>query len=75
MEDVEAIKSAVCSGIKGIFTAHGSNLEDLKLNPALHTLIHQNFIERILFLDDKKKGELANCYALNRINLAYEKIK
>ena len=30
-EDVTAINYAVCSGIKGIFTAHGGNLNELKL--------------------------------------------
>ena len=36
-EDVQAINYAMCSGIKGIFTAHGSSLEDIALNPALAT--------------------------------------
>ena len=35
VEDVEAINYAVCCGIKGIFTAHGGNLEEINLNPAI----------------------------------------
>ena len=74
MEDIEAIEAAVCSGIKGIFTAHGSSMQDLKLNPALNSLIKQNYIERVIFLEENNKGEVASAYALNIMNLTYEKI-
>ena len=36
-EDVEAIKIATCSGVKGLFTAHGKNLEEVIKNPELKT--------------------------------------
>ena len=31
-EDIEAIEYAMCSGVKGIFTAHGNSLEEILLN-------------------------------------------
>ena len=71
-EDVEAIKEAVCSGIKGIFTAHGSSLDDISINPSIKDLLMSHVIERIIFLDSKKiKGEIEKVYALNKINSEY----
>ena len=72
MEDVEAINYAVCSGIKGIFTAHGASLEDLSLNPAIKSLINTHIFERIIFLSNKgQKGEIDKVYSLNKINSDY----
>ena len=51
MEDVEAIKYAICSGCKGLFTAHGSNFEDIFFNPIIKSLIGTNILERIIFLN------------------------
>lgn len=70
-EDVEAIQYAVCCGIKGIFTAHGASMEDLKLNPSLQTLIQLHIFERVIFLDKKTKGEISKVYNLNRMNSEY----
>jgi stage III sporulation protein AA len=53
----------MCSGVKGIFTAHGSSLEDIKLNPNIKELIENNCFEKIIFLSDKKaKGEVERIY-------------
>ena len=49
-EDVEAIKQALISGIKGIFTMHGKNLEEIKLNRNINELIENKQIETIIFL-------------------------
>ena len=49
--DVEAIKYAVTSGVKGIFTAHGNNIESIKNSPILKELIEIKLIDRIIFLD------------------------
>jgi len=57
-EDIEAIKYAVCSGVKGIFTAHGANIEEIKQNPILSQLIEKNVIDKILFLDNRRKIQL-----------------
>ena len=51
-EDIEAINYAVCSGIKGIFTAHGDSIEDVIKNPILGKLYNTNTFERFLFLDE-----------------------
>ena len=42
-DDAEIINYAICSGVKGIFTAHGSCFTDLKLNPEINKLINLNF--------------------------------
>lgn len=71
-EDVEAIHEAVCSGIKGIFTAHGGSLEDISINPSIKDLLKSHVMERIIFLDSKKmKGEIEKVYALNKMNSEY----
>ena len=49
-EDVEAIKEAISSGVKGIFTMHGKDLEDIKNNKEIYELVENKQIEKILFL-------------------------
>lgn len=72
IQDVEAISYALCSGIKGIFTAHGGDLEDIKLNPAIHKLIEECAFERIIFLTDKReKGEIEKIYEIDKLNKNY----
>ena len=58
LEDIRAIEKAVCSGVKGIFTAHASSIEELKQNPNLKTIIESKIIQRIIVLDDKNKGKV-----------------
>lgn len=72
-EDIEAIHYAICSGCRGIFTAHGSNFADVSLNPVIHNLIETHTIERLVFLDEKEKGRVKEMYALNEKNGEYEK--
>ena len=57
-EDIEAIKYAVCCGVKGIFTAHGSNMEDILKNPILNELYQSNLLERILFIEKDRQVHL-----------------
>lgn len=52
-EDAESIEYAMCCGVKGIFTAHGENLETLKKNPLLNKLIEKNIFEKIIFLNKR----------------------
>ena len=61
-EDIEAIKYAVTSGVKGIFTAHGESIENLKQNPILKELIESNLIENIIILhkNDRKNIKYIN---------------
>lgn len=49
-DDVEAIKEAMISGVKGIFTMHGKSMEDIKNNPQINNLIESKQIEKVLFL-------------------------
>ena len=70
--EIEPIMQAVCSGIKGIFTAHGANIEDIKINPTIKELADNGVFERIIFLSDKKeKGEIKKRYVLNKIEKQY----
>lgn len=70
-EDVKAIHYAVCCGIKGIFTVHGKSMEDLNLNPCIHNLIQTHIFERLIFLDEKVKGEVKKVYLLSSMNEEY----
>ena len=70
-EDVEAIEYAVCSGVKGIFTAHGDSLEEVLANSELEKLLKSEIIERIIFLDKKTKGKISKVYELSRKNKEY----
>lgn len=60
MEDVKAIDYAMCSGVKGIFTAHGKDLEEVNKNPELSKLLNKHTFERIVLLNSQKRGE-AQC--------------
>lgn len=60
--DVEAIHYALCSGVKGIFTAHGNNMEFLKLNPIFNEMFKLQLFEKIIFLDEKEKGRISEIY-------------
>ncbi len=73
-EDIEAINYAICSGTKGIFTAHGSNFEDIMLNSVLKNLIDTHIFERIFFLDKKEKGKIQKAYGINKQKKDYEEI-
>ena len=64
-EDIQAIKYAVTSGVKGIFTAHGDSIEDIKHNPILKELIEENLIDKIIILD---KNDRKNIKYINKIN-------
>ena len=57
-EDIEAINYAVTSGVKGIFTAHGSSLEDITLNPILSKLQDLNVIKRVVLLEENRNAKL-----------------
>lgn len=73
--DIEAINYALCSGVKGIFTAHGDDIEDLILNPTIKILIDKNIFERIIILDKYKKGEIEKVYALDKNTKGYKKVR
>ena len=71
-DEIEPINYAICSGVKGIFTAHGSNLEEISINPTLNTLLNLHIFERIIFLSDKKrKADIECVYNLNKETAEY----
>ncbi len=61
-DDVEAINYGICSGVKGIFTAHGDSIEELKLNQYLKELFDEKIFNKIFFLE--KKGIIKQIYTL-----------
>ena len=61
-EDIDAINYAVCSGVKGIYTAHSNNIESLDANCELRRLLQMRIIERIIFLDETIKGKIKSVY-------------
>ncbi len=70
--EIDSINYAVCSGIKGIFTAHGKNLEEVSINPTLKQLLNLHVFERIIFLaDTKRKAEVEKVYNLNKKTSEY----
>lgn len=70
--EIDAINYAVCSGVKGVFTAHGSSLEEISINPTLKTLLNLHIFERIVFLNDKqKKADIQVVYNLNKKTSEY----
>lgn len=48
--DVEAIHYALYSGVKGVFTMHGKNIEDIKNNRQIYELIENREIQKVVFL-------------------------
>ena len=60
LEDVEAIDYAMCSGVKGIFTSHGKNIEEINKNTELSKLLNKKIFERIILLNPEKRGD-AEC--------------
>ena len=57
-EDIDAIKYALCSGVKGIFTAHGDSYNSVKENPILREMLKQNLFEKIIIIDAQEKGKI-----------------
>lgn len=64
-DDVQAIKTAVCSGVKGIFTAHGRKIEEIIKNPELNQLIKENIVEKVVELSIHEKGKAERIYNIN----------
>ena len=68
-EDVEAIEKMVCSGVKGIFTAHGASISEVLQNINLNKLVDLKLIRKIIVLDSIEKGKIKDVYdVLNKEN-------
>jgi len=63
VEDINAIDYAMCSGVKGIFTAHGNSIEEINRDPELAKLLNKHIFERIILLTPEKRGD-ARCIYL-----------
>ena len=63
-EDVQAIKTAICSGVKGIFTAHGRDIDEIMKNPEINQLIKENIVDKIIQLSTQEKGVAEQIYDL-----------
>lgn len=72
-EDIDVINYAMCSGCKGIFSAHGSNFDDIYLNTVLKKLINSHLFETIIFLNPYEKGIPKEVFLLNKKKSEYEK--
>lgn len=73
-EDIDAIEYVMCSGVKGIYTAHGENINDLYINPILNKILDLKIIENIIFLSKENKGKIENIYVLDKENNKYSNI-
>ena len=62
--DLEAINYGICSGVKGIFTAHGSDIAELRQNSTLNKLYEEKLFKRIIFLENR--GKIGKVYYLDR---------
>lgn len=61
-EDISAIRYALCSGVKGIFTAHGDSFENLKENPIFNEMINLKMFQKIIFLENSKRCKIRFVY-------------
>lgn len=66
-DDVNIINYAVCSGVRCIFTAHGSSMEDLIKNDEIKKIIDRQLFNRIIFLDKNEKGKVKNVVKMNEL--------
>lgn len=66
-DDADIVNYAICSGVKCIFTAHGSSMEDLMRNQEMQKIMKLQLFQKIIFLDDKRKGMVKN--VVNASNL------
>lgn len=67
-EDIDAINYAFCSGVKGIFTAHGNSYNDFAKNPIMKEILDLRIIEKLIFLD-KEKGKIKEIIELGDENV------
>lgn len=71
-EDTQAISEIICSGVKGIFSAHGATMEEVMLNKSLNELLDSHVIERIIILGSNTQNrDIEKVYCLNKINSEY----
>ena len=57
IKDTDAIKYAMCSGVKGIFTAHGDSIEDIRKNKEISELVDNKIIEKVIIIKNRNNGK------------------
>ena len=62
IEDISAINYCLCSGVKGIFSAHGTSINYLRSNPIFNEMLKMKLFEKIIFLNKDRKGEVDSVY-------------
>ncbi len=72
--DCQAIYYAMCSGTKGIFTAHGNSLNDIKINNEIKQLLDYKLVEKIIVLDKRKKEKVSNVFYLDNEKKEYKNV-
>ena len=60
--DLEAINYGVCSGVKGIFTAHASTIDELLKHINLKKLYDEKIFKKLIFLE--REGKVKNIYTV-----------
>ena len=63
-DDLDAINYGICSGVKGIFTAHGADISELRKNESLNSLYEEKLFKRIIFLENR--GKIGKVYYLDK---------
>ena len=63
-DDINAINYGICSGVKGIFTAHASSIDELILNENLNKLYNQKIMQSLIFLG--RLGRVKKVYILSQ---------
>ncbi len=53
IDDIDAIKYAVCSGVSLIFTMHGNDLRDIEKKEQMSSLFKDEVFKNIIFLSNK----------------------
>lgn len=61
-EDIKAIRYGVCSGVKGIYTAHGESMDNLLENPVFKKMLDFKLFQKIIFLSHNEKGKIKEIY-------------
>lgn len=73
IRDAEAIKYATSCGIKGVFTTHGKDINDLIINPAINDLLKNKVFDVIIFIKDRDNEKyITDIYRLNFKKEKYE---
>ena len=74
-DDIEAINYALCSGCRGIFTAHGESIEDVMLNPVLKNCLNSHMFDKLIFLSQSPKSNIKEVYEINKKSTIYQKVE